>query len=81
MPHRKVNSLRDLHRLRLKDDVVQITKAGTHYKARWPGGANFVFAPNPKEAEERLRSVSDRYRNDHRNDRARQTNYWIGDKQ
>jgi hypothetical protein len=60
MPHRKVNSLRDLRTLKLRlkpDDGVQITKAGGFYKARFRGRANCVLGGTAEEAASRLRSA------------------------
>lgn len=41
---------------RFQKDRVLVTRAGSHYKARFPGSPNFVFGTSPREAEARLRS-------------------------
>ena len=48
-----VKSLRDMHKLKLENSV-QIKRAGSHYKARFRGAANFCFGQTPPEARERL---------------------------
>ena len=53
MPHQKVNSLRELSKLKV-GPVVQIQRAGGHFKARFRGNANFVFGASAAEAHQRL---------------------------
>lgn len=64
MPHqRKVKSLRALCKLKItskRDDGVEITRAGSHYKARFRGRAKFVFGASVNEARSRLFSLPSR---------------------
>jgi len=58
-------------KLRLKADI-EISRAGSHFKARWRGCSNFTFGSTPEEAEERLRQTSAHaYRNNGSNLRDR----------
>jgi hypothetical protein len=79
-----VSSLKHLKRLRLKlkHAEVQITKAGSHYKARWPGVSNFVFGPTEKDARERLlKTPSQCVTNDPQNSQVRANRHRGNDKQ
>jgi hypothetical protein len=60
MPHQQsVNSLRKIRRLKLRlDDDVQVTRVGSHYKARFRGHRNCVFGSTREEAIDRLRKTS-----------------------
>ena len=56
----RVRTLQHLGQLNLKlkrDDSVQITRCGSHYKARFKGRANAVFGATAEEAIERLRDT------------------------
>ena len=59
----KVNTLKDLRKLNVGPPI-EIQRAGSHFKARWRGRANCVFAPSAEEAAQRLRN-SDTFRFDH----------------
>ncbi|SRR6266567_1132436 len=52
-----VKSFRALRKLKIRvkiADGVQVTKAGSHYRARFRGRANSVFGSTAQEARERL---------------------------
>jgi hypothetical protein len=56
----KVKSFRQLRRLRFKlkrNDSVQISRAGSHWKARFRGRPSFVFGTSPQAALQRLLST------------------------
>lgn len=60
MPHHKVKSFGEISRLNLKIkhvDEVEVTRAGSHYRARFRGRANSVFGATAAEAIRRLRSA------------------------
>jgi hypothetical protein len=48
-----MKSFRDLHELKV-GPVVQITRAGGFYRARFRGCANSVFGATPEDARRRL---------------------------
>lgn len=50
-----LKSLRDLHKLSI-GPVVQLQRAGGHFKARFAGKADYTFGISPQEAKERLLS-------------------------
>ena len=55
-----VKTFGDLHQLNVKlkrDDSVQVTKAGSHYRARFRGRANCAFGATAEEAKQRLLST------------------------
>jgi len=55
-----VKTFRALRMLKVKvrrDDSVQISKVGSHYKARFRGRANSVFGSSAEEARQRLFST------------------------
>jgi len=57
MNNPSVKSYHALHKLKIRvrvADGVQVTKAGTHYRARFRGRANSVFGSTAQEARERL---------------------------
>ena len=57
MNNPSVKSFRALRKLEIGvkvADGVEITKAGSHYRARFRGRANSVFGSTPQEARERL---------------------------
>lgn len=53
----KVGSLRDIRRLKINfDEGIEVSKAGSHYRARLQGRANFVFDATAEQAKQRLLS-------------------------
>jgi hypothetical protein len=74
-----VKSFSDIHKLKLKRDEVQLTKAGGHFKARFNGDANFVFGSTAQEARDRLLNTPSRtLRNKRRNSEVRERNLAMG---
>src|SRR5437016_4492820 len=55
MNNPSVDSFHALHKLKIRvADGVQVTKAGSHYRARFGGRANCVFGSTAQEARKRL---------------------------
>jgi hypothetical protein len=45
-----------------KPQKVEVSRAGTHYKARYAGHATFCFGRTPEEAAQRLKLIQSNYR-------------------
>lgn len=57
MPNHKVKSFGEIRRLNLRvkrADEVQVTRTGSHYRARFRGHANCVFGETAQHAKQRL---------------------------
>jgi len=57
MPNHKVKSFGEIRRLNLRvkhADEVEVTRAGSHYRARFRGHANCVFGSSAEQATQRL---------------------------
>jgi len=44
-------------RKRRKQRKIEVSRAGSHYKARYAGHASYCFGSTPKEAIERLKHI------------------------
>jgi hypothetical protein len=74
-----LKSFSDIHKLKVKRNEVQLTKAGGHFKARFIGDANCVFGSTAQEARERLLNTPSRtLRNKRRNSEIREHNLAMG---
>lgn len=67
-----VRSLRDLRKLKLNRNAVQVTRAGGYFRARFVGHANCVLASTAEQAVQRLLDCPSRaVRNDKQNSEVR----------
>lgn len=69
----RVKSLRELRKL-----LVQIQRAGSHYKARFAGHSTFTFGATPEEARQRLlKTPSSSVKDSQRNAEVRKRNFFL----